>query len=150
MLADALSNGPLWSRDFGLAGMQYGARQVFGEMEQILEQRPETKIVLSPSCANGTDVIARFFFSDPLPFELGSAEGYYSTAKTLDDNQLFIMTPEEFDDLPRNHFAQVNVEKIMLYPDGKPGFYFVRLNYAENIHQVIAREAAERHTPDYA
>jgi 4-amino-4-deoxy-L-arabinose transferase-like glycosyltransferase len=150
MLADALSNGPLWSRDFGLAGMQYGARQVFGEMEQILEQRPETKIVLSPSWANGTDVIARFFFSDPLPFELGSAEGYYSTAKTLDDNQLFIMTPEEFDDLPRNHFAQVNVEKIMLYPDGKPGFYFVRLNYAENIHQVIAREAAERHTPDYA
>lgn len=150
LLGDALINGPLWSHNYGLAGMQYGARQVFAEIEDILEQEPRRKIVLSPSWANGTDVTARFFFSDPLPFELGSAEGYYSTAKPLEENQLFVMIPEEFESLPRSHFAEVKVEKTLPYPDGQPGFYFVRLRYAENIHEVIAGELAERLKPEYA
>ncbi len=66
MFADALAKGPLWSRNYSLAGMQYGARQVFGEIKQMLEKQPDLHILLSPSWANGTDVIARFFFPDPL------------------------------------------------------------------------------------
>lgn len=150
MFADALTKGPLWSRNYSLAGMQYGARQVFGEIKQMLEKQPDYHILLSPSWANGTDVIARFFFPDPLPFELGSAQGYYSVAKPLEENQLFVMIPEEFDSLPLNHFKEVKVEKTLPYPDGQPGFYFVRLQYADDIQEIIARELAERHELDHA
>ncbi len=85
-----------------------------------------------------------------LPFELGSAEGYYSVAQPLEENQLFIMIPEEFDNLPLNHFKEVKVEKTLPYPDGQPGFYFVRLHYADDIQEIIARELSERHELDYA
>ncbi len=150
MLYDALANGPLWSRSYSLAGMQYGARQIFDEIARYHEQDPDTKIILSPSWANGTDVTARFFFDDPLPFELGSAEGYYSSGLPLDENMLFIMIPEEFENLPLNRFSKVKVEKILPYPDGQPGFYFVRLVYVDDIAEIIAREVEERHQLDYA
>jgi hypothetical protein len=144
LLVDALANGPLWYREYSLTGMQYGARQLFGEIADYLDARPNTHIVLSPSWANGTDVIARFFFDDPLPFELGSAEGYYSTAKPQAEDQLFIMIPEEFHNLPGNLFTSVEVEKTLPYPDGQPGFYFVRLAYAPDIQESIAAELAQR------
>jgi len=147
MLRDSLVNGPLWYRDYGLTGMQYGARQIFSEIAQYLEERPDTKIVMSPSWANGADVIARFFFRDRLPFEMGSAEGYYSTARPLAENQLFIMIPEEYEQLPFNLFSAVTVEKILPYPDGQPGFYFVRLSYAPDIGETIAQDLAERRRP---
>jgi hypothetical protein len=150
MLYDALANGPLWSRNYSLAGMQYGARQIFGEIARYHEQDPGAHIVLSPSWANGTDVTARFFFDDPLPFDLGSAEGYYSTGRPLERNMLFIMIPEEFENLPLNRFSEVKVEKTLPYPDGQPGFYLVRLKYAEDIEKVIARDLEERHALDHA
>ncbi len=144
MLRDSLVNGPFWYRDYGLTGMQYGARQVFGEIARYLEASPNTRIVLSPSWANGTDVIARFFFPDPLPFELGSAEGYYSTARPQASDQVFIMIPEEFQELPENLFSTVTVEKVVPYPNGQPGFYFVRLEYSPDIEEIIADELARR------
>jgi hypothetical protein len=150
MLGDALLNGPLWFRSYSLAGMQYGAQQIFTEVRTYVVEHPEAHIVLSPSWANGTDVIARFFFDDPLPFDLGSAEGYYSIARPLDENLVFIMIPEEYHNLPLNRFSQVKVEKILSYPDGQPGFYFVRLKYVDNIQDVLNKELEERHALDYA
>lgn len=150
MLGDALVNGPLWYRNYSLGGMQYGAQEIFGEVKHYLEQHPKTHIVLSPSWANGTDVIARFFFPDPLPFEMGSAAGYYSTARPLDNNLLFIMIPEEYENLPLNRFSTVEVEKILPYPNGQPGFLFVRLKYVDNIQEVLRQEMEERHALDYA
>lgn len=144
MLRDSLVNGPFWYRDYGLTGMQYGARQVFGEIAHYLEASPNTHIVLSPSWANGTDVIARFFFPDPLPFELGSAEGYYGAARPQASDQVFIMIPEEFQSLPENLFSSVAVEKVVTYPNGQPGFYFVRLEYSPDIEEIIADELARR------
>jgi 4-amino-4-deoxy-L-arabinose transferase-like glycosyltransferase len=146
MLNDALVKGPLWFQGYGLAGMQYGARQVFGEIARYLKEKPETKIVLSPSWANGTDVVARFFFPDPLPFELGTAEGYYSTGRPIDKNQLFIMIPEEYASLPLERFSKVEVEKYIPYPNLQPGFYFVRLRYVDNIEAILTKEYADRHT----
>jgi hypothetical protein len=143
MLRDALVNGPLWYRDYGLTGMQYGARQVFGEIADYLEKAPDTRIILSPSWSNGTDVVARFF-ADPQMFELGSATGYFQQVLPLDDRTLFIMIPEEFQEIPRTRFSEVKVEKTIAYPDGRPGFYFVRLKYVDNIGDVITREEDAR------
>ncbi|NJN45138.1 MAG: hypothetical protein HC806_10775 [Anaerolineae bacterium] len=48
-------------------GMQYGARQVFGEIEDVLQSQPKTKIKLSPDWANGVLELSRFFSMTPCP-----------------------------------------------------------------------------------
>jgi hypothetical protein len=150
MLWDALVRGPYWFSDYGLTGQQYGASQVFGEIRQILYEQPNTRILLSPSWANGTDVIARFFFSDPIPFEMGSADGFYTDLQPLDENTLFVMIPEEFERIPGEKFSEVRVENVLPYPDGRPGFYFVRLKYVADIETLLAHEKEERRLPRQA
>lgn len=145
MLNDALVNAPLWYTNYGLYGMQWGARQVFGEIRSILREKPQTRIILSPSWANGTDTIARFFFDDPLPFTIGSIEGYFVEKKELDEKTLFIMIPEEYEKVLKSQkFADVRVERILPYPNGQPGFYFVRLRYADNIDEILEAEREAR------
>ena len=145
MLRDALANGPTWYHDYGLGGMQYGARQLFPEIKDYLEQSPGTHIILSPAWANGTDVVARFFLSDPLPIQMGSIEGHLFQRLPLDDNTLFIMIPEEYQKaIESGKFKDIRVEKTMPYPDGQPGFFFVRLRYVDNIDEILAAERAAR------
>lgn len=148
MLRDALVNGPYWYSDYGLTGQQYGARQVFGEIKTMLREPPEEHIILSPSWANGTDVVARFFFPDPIPFELGSPVSYFDQVRPLDEKALFVMIPEEYASIPHNRFSQVQIEKTLFYPDGRPGFYFVRMKYVENIEEVMAEEELSRLEPE--
>ena len=151
MLWDSLANGPLWFSDYGINGMQYGASEIFGKVRQYLTLSPETKIILSPTWANGTDVLARFFFNDPTPFKLGSIEGYLTELQPLDQHTLFIMTPEEFDLAQSSgKFRDILVEKTIPYPDGQPGFYFVRLRYVNNIAAILAAEQAARRIPQEA
>ena len=147
MLVDALTNGPTWYKDigYGLGGMQYGGFQLFDLIKQYHAQHPKARIIFSPSWANGTDVVARFFLGDPLPMEMGSIEGHIVRKLPLDDNTLFIMMPEEYDlALKSNKFTDIRVERTVPYPDGKPGFYFVHLRYADNADEIFAGEEAFR------
>lgn len=144
MLRDALVNGPAWYKDYGLNGVQYGARQLFGEIDRYLEANPEVKMIVSPAWANGTDVVARFFFDDPLPFTIGNADSYYSQVLDLDEDTVFVLIPDEYEAIPREKFAEVRVEQTLPYPNGSPGFYFVRLKYVDNIAELIAVEKETR------
>jgi len=145
MLNDSLVNGPRWYSDYGLGGMQYGASQIFSEAQNYLKSQPQTHIILSPSWSNGTDVVARFFMADPLPIELGSIDGYLFEHKPLDPNTLFIMIPSEYKEmLASNKFTDIRLEKIMPFPDGTPGFYFVRLRYVDNIDAILEAEKEAR------
>jgi 4-amino-4-deoxy-L-arabinose transferase-like glycosyltransferase len=151
MLWDTQVNGPLWFSDYGINGMQYGANQVFAEVRQYLVVSPDTQIILSPTWANGTDVLARFFFNDPAPFSLGSIQGYLTELMPLDQHTLFIMTPDEFNLAQASgKFQHILVEKTILYPDGAPGFYLVRLRYVDNIAAIMAKEQAARRIPQEA
>ena len=145
MLRDALVNGPTWFADYGLGGMQYGARQLFSAVQEYLRTSPDAKIIVSPSWANGTDEIARFFLPDDSPAQLGSIDGYFTEVKPLDENTLFVMIPEEYQRMQESgKFTDIRVEKILPYPDGQPGFYFVRLNYVDNIEQLLEAERNAR------
>lgn len=147
MLRDALVNGPTWFHDYGLTGMQWGAQQVFGEIASLLRAEPETRVVMSPSWSNGTDVVARYFFSDPLPFELASPAGFFAASRPLDDQTVVVMLLEEYKQIPRTRFSEVHVEKTLHYPDGRPGFYFVRMKYVENVREVITEEERQHRSP---
>lgn len=61
MLRDALVNGPTWYQDYTLAGMQYGARQLFGAVKDYIAQHPDAQLIVSPSWTNGADAVAEFF-----------------------------------------------------------------------------------------
>jgi 4-amino-4-deoxy-L-arabinose transferase-like glycosyltransferase len=145
MLRDSLVNGPLWFRDYGLGGMQYGASQIFDEINNYVEKSPQTKIILSSAWANGTDILARFFSPEPLKYEIGSIEGYFNEHKPLDQKTLFVIIPEEYERmLQTGKFTDINIEKTIPYPDGRAGFLFIRLRYVDNIDIILAAEKEAR------
>jgi len=145
MMREALDNGPTWFRDYGLGGMQYGARQVFGEVSKYLQENPGAQVIVSPAWANGTDVVARFFFHGNIPFQMGSVVGHLEKRRPLTPETLFVMIPEEFEQARTSgKFKQISVEKIIPYPDGNPGFYFTHLEYVDSIDEILAEEQAAR------
>ena len=145
MLRDVLDNAPTWYRDYGLGGLQYGAQQLFPEIEDYIEIEPETKVILSPTWSNGTDVVARFFLDDPLPIEMGSIDGHLFQHLPLDTNTIFVMTPGEYQQtVDSGKFEDIQIEKTLPYPDGEPGFYFTRLKYVDEIDLILEDERQQR------
>jgi len=151
MTADALKNGPTWYEDYGLYGMQWGGETLFEEIKAFMQAHPDKEVHLSPSWANGTDVIARFFLGDPLPIQMGTIEPYTLYQLPLDEQIVFVMTPEEYGWIPTTgKFTDVEVLQCLPYPNGKCGFYFVTLRYIDGVEEIFAREQAERRKPKQA
>ena len=149
MTGDAVRNGPLWFKDYGLYGMQWGGTSLFKSIRSWRMAEPTKEIILSPTWANATDVLARFYLGDPLPIRLDTimAWGLYYNPP-LDDSKLFVMTPEEFAWMRNSSkFIDWRVVNEVLWPDGNTGFYFVTLRYADNVEQVFAQEIADRRVP---
>ena len=145
MLRDSVINGPVWYTDYGLGGMQYGGKELFGETRQFLKENPGTFMVITPSWANGADILARFFFDDPQPFQLGSIDGYISQKLPITPNTVFVVAPEELERLKgTGKFTNLRILKTMPYPTGKPGFYFIKLDYVPNIDDIFTAEKASR------
>lgn len=146
MTRDAIVNGPTWfTNDYGLGGMQYGARQIFGAIREVLSRSPQTHIILSPSWTNGTDEVARFFFDEPFPFEMGSIDGHMNQHVEIAPHTLFIMLPDEYQSAVHSRkFTNIRVVRTLPDPDGQPGFYFVTLEYAPDIDAILAREREAR------
>ena len=145
MLRDVLDNAPTWYQDYGLGGLQYGAQQLFPEIEDYIDRDPQTKIILSPTWANGTDVVARFFLGDPLPIEMGSIDGHIFQHLPLDTNTIFVMTPDEYQQtITSGKFEDIQIVKTLPYPDGEPGFYFTRLKYVDEIDLILEEERDQR------
>ncbi|HQK42695.1 MAG TPA: hypothetical protein PLV20_03755, partial [Anaerolineaceae bacterium] len=148
---DALRNGPTWFENYGMYGLQWGGKTLFDEVDEFRLENPGKEIFLSPNWANGTDVIARYFLGDPLPITVGDITPYTLYQLPLDKNKVFVMTPEEFDWVPKTgKFTDVEVLRVLPYPNGQPGFYFVSLRYIDGIADIFAREQAERRQPKNA
>jgi hypothetical protein len=145
MLGDALINGPTWYENYGLHGMQYGARQVFGALKDYLEIAPRTDVVFSHTWANGTDLLARFFLADPLPLEMISIEAYLQEARPIEDETLFVLPEYEYRKaFESGKFTDFRVQQMIYYPNGQPGFYFVQMRYVDQIDEILAAERAAR------
>jgi 4-amino-4-deoxy-L-arabinose transferase-like glycosyltransferase len=143
MLHDALANGPTWFSDYGLGGMQYGATQLFSAVKSYMKENPNAKLIVSPSWANGTDVVARFFFPDSQPFQLGSIEGDIDTLANIDAQTEFVLIPSEYKDVVASgKFTDIHIDGTLPFPDGTTGFYFVHLRYVDNINDILTKEHA--------
>jgi hypothetical protein len=141
ILSDALRNGPLWFHDYTLSGMQYGAMQVFPAAKEYLDENPQKKVIVSPSWGNGTDLVARFILSDPIPIEMGSIDGYFNQYREITEDTTFVMIPDEYQRVVvSDKFINLKLIKTLNYPDETPGFYFVSLEYVPGIEEILAEE----------
>ena len=145
MLRDALVNGPTWFTDYGLNTMQYGAGQVFGEVKSVLLQSPQTTVVLSYTWTNNPLTLLRFFVGDDPRVRLGAVGDYLRQQRPLTDTMLSVMTPEEYQQaLASPKLTDVQLEKTLPYPDGRPGFFFARFRYSDVADELFARDALAR------
>jgi hypothetical protein len=145
MLQDALVNGPVWFDNYGLAGMQYGANQLFPTIDEFMERDPDIEFIVTPSWANGTDTVARFFYPENIPFKMGNIDGYSIEHRNIGEKTVFVMTPEEYDRAEQSgKFQPISVIHTIPYPNGLPGFYFAHLQYVDNIDEILAEEIDRR------
>jgi hypothetical protein len=148
LMRDALLNGPTWFTDYGLGGMQYGAKQVSAVIQRYIDEDPDTKVILSPDWANGVDVIKRFFFPDDAPVYLGSAASFTGEKAEVDENTLLVMTPDEYAQLQADpKIGRLDVVFTLTYPDWNPGFYFLKMEYSDEADEIFEQERLERLKP---
>ena len=151
MLRDVLTKGPLWYSDYGLYGMQYGATQFFEEaIPAYLRQNPNARIMMTSTWANGADTFIRFFLpkDQQSRVQMLNVDYFMKDRRPLDATMLLVMTPTEYEQAKTSgKFKSVDVDRVLPYPDGQPGFYFARLVYADNLEQIVQQEKATRSQP---
>jgi hypothetical protein len=151
MLSDALRNGPTWYTDYGLYGMQFGAKQIYEQtVIPVLKQDPQARFVITPSWANGAEQFVGFFV--PPEYQprvmLGQIYDLLNQRPVLTNENYFIVSSEEYNKVSADpKFKDINVRSIIHYPDGRPGFYVINLNYSENVDAIIAAEEEARRKP---
>jgi hypothetical protein len=90
--------------------------------------------------------LARYFFPDPIPFTLGSVDSYIQNMQVLDSSTTLVMLSNEYDDLIKSEkFTDIHIKKMIPYPDGKPGFYFIKMRYVDNVEEIFNLEKIARH-----
>lgn len=150
LLSDALINGPTWFTNYGLGGMQYGAKQVSAQIQSYIDHNPEGRVFLSPTWGNGIDVVKRFFFPDDAPVYLGSASSFTDEEANIDEHSLLVMTPEEYEQLATDpKIGELNVQSVLTYPDWTPGFYFLTIEYSEVAYEIFEQERIEKLKPRF-
>jgi hypothetical protein len=148
MTRDAILNGPTWYNDYSLYGMQWGGQQLSTKILEFKQAHPQARLTLSPTWANNTDVIMRYFLGDPLPVEMGTLDAHDDYLIPFEDQEVFILPPEEYTALQENpKFAEIEVLDVLPYPDGNTGFYFVSLDYSADAEEIFAAELEERQKP---
>jgi hypothetical protein len=125
--------------------MQYGGAQLYGAVKEYMDEHPGTPVLVTPAWANGPDILARFFSSDPLPFQLGNIESYMNQYIPIDEKMVFVMTPDEYQRANSSgKFTDIRIEQTLPYPNGMPGFYFVRMRYMDNILEILEADRQAR------
>jgi hypothetical protein len=146
MLRDALLDGPTWYPDYGLTGMQYGARQVFGAAGEYLVQHPGSEVWLFPTWLNGADVLRRFFAPNEPNLLLVDLNQFLAERSDSLEGVVLILTREDYRRvIESGKLTEVSVEQTLPLPDGAPGFYLVRMAYSAQADTLFeAEREAER------
>jgi hypothetical protein len=145
MLADSLRNGPTWYREYGMYGMQWGAREVFGALEPIRKSHPKALVFVSPEWANGMRDLVDFFLPDADDVQMASVDWFLDKRQVLPDETLAVLTEDEYRRAEKDRRLDLRVEKTMAYPDGRPGFRFVWVGYSADFDTILAAEKERWH-----
>jgi hypothetical protein len=147
LCAMSFTHSASWFSEYGLYGMQWGAKQVTDAAREELEKDPGVRIHISSGWANNPETFLNFFFRPPLRsrVQLGELGPYLSSQTAPPDDVLFVMTPSEYE--RNSHDPKLEVlppKRVIPYPDGKPGFYFARVRYSPQADAIFAAEREQR------
>jgi hypothetical protein len=141
MLADALRNGPTWYRDYGLYGLQWGARELLGEVAALRARHPKAHFVISPDWANGTGDLVEFFLGNRDRVQMASVGWLLYQKRDIPEQTLAVWTEPEYQLAAADpRFADLRIEKTIPFPDGRPGFQLVWVRYAPDFDRVLAED----------
>ena len=148
MTGDSLTNGSLWFKDYGLYGMQYGAKQLFQEaIPQYLKNNPGVQLNVSSNWANNADVFRDFFLSEKEKnkVQINNIDYFTEYLRPIPTNLVLIMTPEELKKTKESKkFKKIKILETIPYPDGNTGFYFVKISYVDNVDEIFGFELKKR------
>jgi hypothetical protein len=147
LLHQALTHGPTWYRDYGLYGMQWGAKQLFVEsIPQFLRDYPHARVVISMSWANGGDVFLPFFFENQHDRVTdGSPEPFLTKKRELTEDVFFVAPRSEYERVANHAVIEiVSTPRILYFPDGSPGFYFFNMRYSPEAPELLERARMKR------
>jgi hypothetical protein len=106
--------------------------------------------MLTSTWANGADTFIRFFLppEQRANVQMLNVDYYMSERRALDDDTILVMTPSEYQLAAGSpKFARVDVDRVINYPNGTPGFYFARLAYSPNFEDLLGPEREARVRP---
>jgi hypothetical protein len=147
LCAMSFGGSAAWFSEYGLYGMQWGAKQVTDAARDELEKDPSVRIHISSGWANNPETFLDFFFRPPLRsrVQLGELGPYLSSRTAPPDDVLFVMTPSEYE--RNSHDPKLEVlppKRVIPYPNGKPGFYFAKVRYSQQADAIFAAEREQR------
>jgi hypothetical protein len=143
----ALRDGPRWFDRYGLYGMQYGATQVFPVLAEELDRNPDSIALLSHAWANNPNAFISFFLNDQQAgrTQFVTSDDLMSGWHEIPANSFFVMVADEYQRaLASGKFELEEPYRIIPYPNGQPGFYFVRGRYVEDIEAIFAADRERR------
>jgi hypothetical protein len=127
--------------------MQYGAPQVFRAVREELARSPDRRILLSHTWANNPNEFMPFFLTPAERKRVTFADirGHLIWKRPIARNEIFVLTAGELDEARKSGKLVFSPpERTIPYPDGKPGFVFVRGRYVPDIDAIFAAEKVER------
>jgi len=148
MLVRALALGPTWHRDYGLYGMQWGAAEVFAEVNRVLETNQEAEVAVSPTWSNGAETLALFFLGEPQRVVFRTPDWYAMRLRESPARLLHVLTPPEYAFVVSSpKFTKPQLHTVLYCPDGTPCFYVCRFDYSPQAAEIIGQEVRERAKP---
>jgi 4-amino-4-deoxy-L-arabinose transferase-like glycosyltransferase len=147
LLRAALVNSPTWFNEYGLYGMQYGAAQVFGAVRDELARSPDARLLITHTWANNPNAFIPFFLNEAEQARVGmtTLAPWSETRRPIEPNTVFVLTAQEYREAEASgKFVIGPPVRVLPYPDGTPGFFFVRLEYSSQADQLFAAERAQR------
>lgn len=144
-MLDANKNGARWLTDYGLGGLQWGAPQVYGAARDYILEHPQEVVLVSPNWTFQGQTLRNFFTDDHPRIRVQAVTDFLGAYKEEISHYVFVLTPEDFWQAQQSgKLNPPEVIRITPYPDGRDGFYWVRLSYVEDIIRVLENERAER------
>jgi hypothetical protein len=143
----ALTEGPLWASDYGLYGMQWGAREIFGAIREELPRFPDALFIVSSTWSNNPQEFIPFFLKtkERTHVRIGDIREWDLHPTPLSGHEVFVMTREEWKIATESKkFVVPPPIRTIPYPDGQPGFRLARIRYADNAADVFTAEREAR------
>lgn len=142
----AVHEEPYREQDYGLYGIQLGAKELFvSSLPGLLKEYPHAEFRVSPSWANGVETLKRFFMDEESRVVVAGPGEYFTFVRPIPDHALFVITPGEWAQVQESKKFNVNDPiRVITAPNGSPIFYVVKLTYAENVQEIFDQESASR------